>query len=193
MAGEGRVGGSAYMNDQDALSRNAAAMLNGLSLDAKVRHGVDEVKRLLDDIVMSERRVHASNFKVSTGMGDSVHLTQQRMKVVKALEALAHMTDNERIHQFRADCYEFLAHLDNRREVASQYRHGQGEVVRTVLAERVVDERLEKLMRFVAADFGAVPEAPVKPRRGILRALFTREDEDPTKWYLKFGFSGLAR
>jgi hypothetical protein len=187
MAGEGRVGGSAYMNDQNALSRNAAAMLNGLSLDTKVRREVDEVKRLLQDVTMSERRTHPSNVEIGTGMGDSMHLTRQRVKLLKALDDLIHLTGNERIAQFRAGCMAFLDVLDERRDAASKYRHGQAGKVFMVLAERQIDDILAVLLEFVAADFGGKPE--VKPRRGILRSLFARKVEDPTKWYLKFDFS----
>jgi hypothetical protein len=195
----GIIGHPQYTAAQDTRSRQAALMLNVLSLDAKVRRNVDEAKRLLQDITMSERRVHASNVEISTGMGDSTHLMRQRAGLLKVLDELIHLTGNDRIAEFRCGCLTYLDALARRRDIASKYRHGQAGMVLTVTAERQIDELLERLLEFVAADFGAKPEPKVKPRRGILRSLLppmfdvlvqSRLDPlDPTEWYKRFDFS----
>lgn len=183
------VGSPAHMMAQDDVNRHVRGMMNVLSLDAKVVRAVAEAKRLLQDITMSERRVHASNVEISTGMGDSTHLSRQRLSLLKTLDHLIHLTGNERIAEFRRGCMAYLEVLENRREAASKYRHGQYGIVLTVATERQVDAILQVLLEFVPADFGAKPEPKVKPRRGILRSLFTREERDPTEWYLKHDFS----
>jgi len=186
MAGEGRVRGYTQLQAQEATNARMVGAMNMLSLDAKVLRGVDEVKRLLQDVLMSERRVHPSNVEISTGMGDSTHLMRQRANLLKRLDELIHLTGNERIAEFRRGCVACLDVLNERREMASRYRHGQGSLALMVVAERQIDDVLAVLMEFVAADFGGRPE--VKSRRGFLRSLFTRKDADPTKWYLSFGF-----
>lgn len=189
MSQAGIIGNPQYTAAQDTLSRQAAQMLNVLSLDAKVVRTVAEAKRLLQDITMSERRVHRSNVAIAVGMGDSTHLSQQRLKLLKVLDELIHLTGNDRIAEFRKGCMHYLDVLENRREVASQYRHGQCSLVWVVTAEREIDRVLDIVLKFVAADFGGQPEPEVKPRRGLLRSLFTREEEDPTQWYQKHHFS----
>lgn len=189
MSQAGIIGNPQYTAAQDTLSRQAAQMLNVLSLDAKVVRAVAEAKRLLQDVTMSERRVHRSNVAIAYGMGDSMHLSQQRLKLLKVLDELIHLTGNDRIAEFRASCVHYLDMLENRRDVASKYRHGQLSLVYVVTAEREIDRVLDIVLSFVAADFGGQPEPKVKPRRGILRSLFTREEEDPTQWYQKHHFS----